>query len=53
MVLNQTGPVVSGVPQGTVHDPVLFSSYSNDISATIESGIRLFADVFVTVTSKK
>ena len=37
-------PFVSGVPQGSALDPLLFSLYINDISAGIESEIRLFAD---------
>ena len=37
-------PVLSGVPQGTVLGPLLFSLYINDISKDIDSEIRLFAD---------
>ena len=37
-------PVLSGVPQGTVRGPLLFSLYINDISTDIDSEIRLFAD---------
>ena len=37
-------PVLSGVPQGTVLGPLLFSLYINDISTAIDSEIGLFAD---------
>ena len=43
-VKSDWAPVLSGVPQGTVLGPLLFSLYTNDISSYIESEIRLFAD---------
>ena len=38
------GPVSSGVSQGSVLGPLLFSLYINDISKGIDSELRLFAD---------
>ena len=46
-VKSDWAPVLSGVPQGTVLGPLLFSLYINDISSDMESEIRLFADVCV------
>ena len=43
-VKSDWGPVVSGVQQGTVLGPLLFSLHVNDITTDIESKIRLFAD---------
>ena len=43
-VKSDWAPVLSGVLQGTILDPLLISLYINDISSDIESEIRLFAD---------
>ena len=37
-------PVLSGVSQGTVLGPLLFSLYINDTTKSIDSELRLFAD---------
>ena len=43
-VKSDWAPVVSGVSQGTVLGPLLFSLHINNIMSDIESEIRLFAD---------
>ena len=46
-VKSDWAPCVSGVPQGIVLGPLLFSLYINGIPADTESEIRLFADDYL------
>jgi len=41
---SSSSEVLSGVPQGTVLAPLLFTCYMNDIPSTVKSKIRLYAD---------
>ena len=43
-VKSDRAPVLSGIPQGIVLGPLLFSLYINDITQDIDTELRLFAD---------
>ena len=52
-VKSDLAPFLTGVPQGTVLGPLLFSSYIYDITEDTDSQLRLFADYFVCYCENK